>query len=44
MNINAFKHFAFDDDYAFRSWASLGGHRLAIKDPSLEIDGKWLDD
>lgn len=44
MNIIAFKHFAFDDDYAFRSWASLGGHRLDVKNPALEIDAKWLDD
>jgi GMP synthase-like glutamine amidotransferase len=44
MNIIAFKHFAFDDDHAFRSWANLGGHRLDVKDLSLEIDAKWLDD
>ncbi|WP_054025161.1 type 1 glutamine amidotransferase [Bacillus sp. FJAT-28004] len=44
MNIIAFKHFAFDDDHAFRSWTSLGGHRLDVKDPSLEIDAKWLDE
>jgi len=44
MNILAFKHFAFDDDYAFRSWASLGGHRLDIRDPSVEINSEWLDE
>lgn len=44
MNIVAFKHFDFDDDYAFRSWAAFGGHRFDFKDPSIEIDDKWLDE
>jgi GMP synthase-like glutamine amidotransferase len=44
MKMVAFRHFSFDDDYALRSWASLGGHRLDMRDPSAEIDFAWLDD
>ncbi|WP_053372605.1 type 1 glutamine amidotransferase [Paenibacillus sp. FJAT-27812] len=44
MNILAFRHFEFDDDYALRTWASLRGHRLEMRDPSIEINAAWLDE
>lgn len=43
MNILAFRHFSFDDDFAFRSWASAGGHHFVLRDPSVEISLDWLD-
>ncbi|MEV5026541.1 type 1 glutamine amidotransferase [Paenibacillus sp. LPE1-1-1.1] len=44
MNIVAFKHFDFDDEYAFRSWAGLRGHRLELRDPSAGINEEWMHD
>ncbi|WP_141499692.1 type 1 glutamine amidotransferase [Paenibacillus luteus] len=43
-NIVAFRHFSFDDDFAFRSWANANGHRLSMYDPAFAIPFDLLDD
>lgn len=43
MRILAFRHFDFDDYYAFASWARKGGHRLEVRDPALGVRREWLD-
>ncbi|MBD3921424.1 type 1 glutamine amidotransferase [Paenibacillus sp. PR3] len=43
MNILALKHFDFDDTMALEDWASRGGHRLQIADPSKGLAETWLE-
>lgn len=43
MNIVAFKHFDFDDEDAFRTWANRNGHHLMMREPSLGVDADWMN-
>jgi len=44
MNILAFRHFDFDDDYALASWAEREGHVWNVRDPALGVKEEWLSD
>lgn len=44
MKIVAFKHFDFDDDCAFATWAANREHEWIVKDPAKGIQKEWLAD